>query len=283
MGPRMRSVWQGSIGFDDIGVPVRAYVAAGERRSGLVQVHTTDGGRVRYRRVCEADGAEVPRGEVGRGVLTGGGTSGEVAVLDDDDLAALDPPTARTMRIESFLRPADLDPVHVAGHYYLEPAPDDPGAVTPYVLLVEALRLAERVALVKVTMNRSERLGVLVPRDQLLVLRTLHWPAQVRTPDFPFLHDDVELRLSQVRAAATMIEELTGPYEPEAFSDDYAAALDRLVAAKVEGGDVLRPSAPAGDERVARLLRLLTEAAQSARRDVPAQRETEPEVAPARD
>ncbi|MFF5989016.1 hypothetical protein [Prauserella flavalba] len=89
------------------------------------------------------------------------------------------------------------------------------------------------------------------------MLDTMHWPGEVRTPGFPFLREDVDLRLAEVRAAANMIENLRGDCEPHRYTDDHAAALNALIEARIEGRDVVQPTAAVQDEGVAELLRAL--------------------------
>lgn len=193
----MRTVWKGTIGFGSFAIPVKAYSATGERSTGLTQVHTTDGGRVRYKRVCEVDEAEIPAEEIGKGYAT---PDGDVVVLTDEDLDSLPLPTAQSIQILGFVPPAQIDPLYFVKSYYLEP---EIPALKPYVLLGEALQQAERVALVKVALRQRETLGALSVRGQVIMLDTMHWPDEIRAPDFPFLHTDVDLRVAEVRAAAT--------------------------------------------------------------------------------
>ncbi|WP_027935881.1 Ku protein [Amycolatopsis sp. ATCC 39116] len=252
----MRTVWKGTIGVGSFAIPVKAYSATEEPGSGLHQLHLTDGGRLRFKRVCEVDGAEIPAEEVGRGYALPGG---DVVVLSEAELASLAPESAHSIQVCGFVPPSQIDPVYFIKSYYLEP---EVPATKPYVLLAEALLTAGRVALVKVAIRQRETLGALRVRDQLIVLDTMHWPNEVRRPDFPFLHEDIDVRMPELRAAANLIENLSGDFEPSAFADGYAAALHDLVDAKVEGREVVRPTAAIQDEAVTELLQALQSSAQ---------------------
>ena len=185
----MRSFWKGSIGFGLVSIPVKAYRATEEHGLGLHQVHAADGGRIRLRRFCELDDAEVPAAEVGRAAETGGG---DVVLITEEDLATLPVPTLRTIAVHTFAPPEQIDSLYLSRNYYLEP---DANGVRPYVLFAEALRRSGKVAVVKVAFRQRESMGVLRARDGVLVLATMVWPAEVRTPDFPFLDEDVDVRL----------------------------------------------------------------------------------------
>lgn len=256
----MRSVWKGAIGFGNSAIGVRAYRATEDRRGPLHRVHTADGGRIRYLRVCEAcgpGGEEVPVGQTGKGYALPGG---DVVVLSEEELASLPLPTARSMEILGFVSPGRIDPRYLINTYYLEP---EVASTKPYLLLGEALQHAEKVAVVKVAIRQRETLGALCVRDQVIMLDTLRRHDEVRTPGFPFLHEEVDLRPAQVQAAASLIENMAGDFDPARYGDESAAALTALIEAKVEGHDVVRPTAAAQDEGVEKLLAALQEGARA--------------------
>ncbi|MBN6033392.1 Ku protein [Amycolatopsis sp. 195334CR] len=252
----MRAVWKGTIGFGAYAIPVKAYSATTDRASGLTQVHLTDGGRIQHRRYCEADGTEVPPGEVGKGFPLPGG---DVVVLTDDDLASLPLATAHSIDVLSFVPMEQVDPVYFARTYYLEP---EVAGTKAYVLLSEAMQQAGRVMVVKVALRQRETLAVIRVRDQLLLLETMLWPDEVRAPDFPFQHEDVDVHVGEVRLAARLIDRLAGDFEPENYVDHYQSALNELITAKAEGGELARPAAAVQNAGVTALLAALQSGAE---------------------
>jgi DNA end-binding protein Ku len=263
----MRAVWKGTIGYGAFAIPVKAYSATQESGVTLRQHHQHDGGRVRYRRVCEIDGAEVPLTEIVKGYEMPGG---DVVLLDEDDFATLPLPTAHHIGVHAFAPLAQIDPIYFARSYYLEP---EVAGTKPYVLFSEALQQSGRVAVVKVALRQRETMGVLRVRDQVIVLETMLWADEIRTPDFPFLHSDVDVRLGEVREAVAMIERLAGDFEPQNHTDHYREALEALILAKVEGSEVVQPTAAAQDAGVADLLAALQEGEPA---EIPAQGKRSP-------
>jgi DNA end-binding protein Ku len=253
----MRAMWIGTIGFGSYAIPVKAYSATEDREIPLHQVHETDGGRIRVKRVCEVDGAEVPPEEMVRGYVVPGG---DVVLLSDHELASL-PMPGRTIAIRGFAPQADVDPIWFAKSYYLEP---EPAGTKPYVLFSEALQQSGRIALVTVALRRRETLGALRVRDQVIVLETMLWPDEVRTPDFPFRHADVDIRPGELRRAVNLVEELTGEFDPGRYPDRYREAFQALVQAKIDGAEVVQPTAAEQAEGVTRLLAALQESASEA-------------------
>jgi len=247
----MRSVWNGSIRIGAANIPVRAYGATEEQVTGMHQLHLADGGRIRHRKVCEVDGQAVPAGEVARGYVMPGG---ETVVLTDEDLAKLPLSTSKAIEVQAFAPLAEVDPIYLARAYHLEP---EPAGTKPYVLFSEALQQSGRVAIVKVALRQRESLGLLRVREQVIVLETMLWPDEIRSPEFPFLHQDVDVAEGELAEAVALIDALSERFSPARYSDRYAEALHALVRAKIEGDELVRPTAAKQDEGAADLLTAL--------------------------
>ena len=103
----------------------------------------------------------------------------------------------------------------------------------------------------KVAIRQREALAALRVRDGVLVLETLLWPDEVRTPDFKFLDEDVDVRSQELKMAASLIDTMTEDFDPSLYKDAYREALEALVQAKIEGNEVVRPvgQAVAGGHR----------------------------------
>ncbi|HEX4725873.1 MAG TPA: Ku protein [Pseudonocardiaceae bacterium] len=254
----MRSVWNGTIAFGQVSIPIKAYSATEERGTGLHQLHLADGGRIKLHRTCETDGADVPFVEMGRGYELPGG---DVVMLTEDELADLPLATAHTIDVHAFTPLAQIDPMHFNRSYYL--APEPPG-LKPYALLAEALRQTDQVAVVKVALRQRETLAMLRERDHVIVLTTMLWPDEIRTPDLPILDEDVPVHLRELRAAVALVAELSGDFTPSAYTDEYGIALRNLIQAKVSAGDVRRPTAAQQEVAAAEFVTTLRDATGSA-------------------
>jgi DNA end-binding protein Ku len=233
---QVRSIWKGSLGFGLVTIPVRLYSATEERDVSFHQVRRTDGSRIRYRRVAEADGEEVPYSDIAKGFALPGG---ETVVLTDDDLAELPLTTNRVIDVLGFVPLDQVDPIYFAKSYYLEP--EGPG-VKPYVLLRDALEKSGRAALVKVALRQRETLATVRVRDGVFVLETMLWPDEVRTPEFAFLTEKVEVRPQELAMAASLIDSLADDFVPEQYSDSYREALQAVIDAKIAGHEVVAPA-----------------------------------------
>jgi DNA end-binding protein Ku len=231
----MRSIWKGAISFGLVSIPVKLYTATEERDVSFHQVHRDDGGRIRYKRVCALDGEEVPYADIAKGYELPGG---EMVVLTDEDLADLPLSTSRVVDVLSFVPLDQVDPIYFAKSYYLEP---DKAATKPYLLLRNALERSGMVALVKVAIRTKEVLATLRVRDGVLVMETMIWPDEVRTPEFPFLEEDVTVRPQELTMAESLIDSMAADFDPAQYHDQYREALQQVVDAKVEGREVVEP------------------------------------------
>ncbi|GIE67741.1 non-homologous end joining protein Ku [Actinoplanes palleronii] len=248
----MRAIWKGAVSFGLVSIAVKLYSATEEKDIRFHQVHRTDGGRIKYQRTCSVDGAVVTYDDIAKGYDIGGG---EMVILTDDDFAELPLSTSRAIDVLEFVPAEQIDPILFAKAYYLEP---EGQAAKPYILLRDALRDADRVAVVKIAIRQREQLATLRVRDDVLVLNTMLWPDEVRTPEFGFLDDDIETRPAELAMASSLIDSMAADFQPDDFTDNYRSALQEVIDAKVEGREVVQPeeaedAAPAAIDLMAAL------------------------------
>ena len=261
----MRSMWKGAISFGLVMIPVKLYAATEQKDIAFRQVHREDGGRIRFRRVCSLDGAEVPYEDVAKGYELPGG---EMIVLTDDDLADLPLASSKSIEVMHFTPADQLDPILFNRSYYVEP---ETAGVRAYALLRDALERSGRVAIAQVALRQRESLATLRTRDGVLVLETLLWPDEIRGADFGFLDDDVEVRSQELRMATSLIDSMTVDFDPGEYHDRYREALQELVAAKAEGRDVVQPGEQAPAAASTSLADALRASLAAARGDQPEQ------------
>jgi DNA end-binding protein Ku len=265
----MRAIWKGAVSFGLVSIAVKLYSATEEKDIRFHQVHRTDGGRIKYQRTCSVDGEAVSYDDIAKGYDIGGG---EMVILTDEDFADLPLSTSRAIDVLEFVPAEQIDPILFAKAYYLEP---EGQAAKPYVLLRDALRDAERVAIVKIAIRQREQLATLRVRDDVLVLNTMMWPDEVRTPEFGFLDDDIETRPAELAMASSLIDSMAGSFKPDEFTDNYRAALQEVIDAKIEGREVVQPEeaeeAPAAAIDLMAALKASVERAKQARGEKPSE------------
>jgi DNA end-binding protein Ku len=229
----MRSIWKGSISFVLVSIAVKLYSATEEMDVAFHQVHREDGGRIRYKRVCSICGEEIAYNDIAKGFEL---PDGDMVVLTDDDLAELPLTTSREIDVLQFVPLEQVDPIYFSKSYYLEP---DAKATKAYVLLRDTLEESGKVAIVKVALRRREALATLRVREGVLTMETMLWPDEIREPAFGFLDEKPEVRKQELAMAASLIDSLSGDFDPSEYTDQYREALDSLIDAKVEGRDLV--------------------------------------------
>src|SRR5215468_2177971 len=229
-------MWKGGISFGLVMIPVRLYAATEQKDIAFRQVHRTDGGRIRFRRFCSVCGEEVPYEDVVKGYEL---STGEMVVLDDEDLADLPLPTTKSIEVLHFAPVEQLDPILFNRSYFVEP---EAAGSRAYVLLRDALEQSGKIAIAQVALRQRESLATLRTRDGVLVLETLLWPDEVREASFPFLEQDIEVRPQELTMASSLIDSMTSDFDADAHHDGYREALIDVVEAKVQGRELTQPA-----------------------------------------
>lgn len=236
----MRAIWKGAVSFGLVNVPVRLYSATENHDVKFHQVHAKDGGRIKMQRTCSIDGEIVPYADVAKGFQT---EDGEVVVLTDEDMKSLPSRGSREITVEKFVPAEQIDPILFDKPYYLEP---DASATKAYVLLRDAIAKEQRMAVVTVAIRARTTMAVLRVHDGVIVMQTMLWPDEVRATDFAGIDEDQHATDKELAMADLLIEQLAGDWEPAEYTDDYAEAVEALVEAKIEGGQVAEAAAPEG-------------------------------------
>ncbi|QDP96411.1 Ku protein [Microlunatus elymi] len=258
-----RSIWKGAISFGLVTIPIKLFSATEEKDVSFRQVHPEDGGRIKYKRVCEKCGNEIPYGEIAKGYEL---SDGRMVILDNEDMASLPLPTTKAVEVVQFVGEEDIDPTYFARTYFLEA---ETAGTKPYVLLRDALIKTERCALVKVALRSRESLALIRPKDGMLLMHTMLWPDELRDGSFAAPSADVSVSDAEVAMAQNFIEALAGDFNPDEYTDSYRQAVETLVQSKLEGAELPEEEAPQEAEVVdlVAALRASVEAAKKRREE----------------
>ncbi|GAA1868065.1 Ku protein [Myceligenerans crystallogenes] len=236
----MRAIWKGAVTFGLVNVPVKLYSATEGHDVPLHQVHDADGGRIRYRRVCELDGEEVPYEHIDKAYEDGDAK----VVITRDDLATLPAERDREIGVVEFVPSDQIDPIMLDKTYYLEP---DSKSTKAYVLLRRTLEETERTAIVKFALRQRTRLAALRVRDDVLVLQTLLWADEIREPSFGSLDEPATVTKKELAMSAQLVTSFEADFDPGDYTDEYQVQLRALIDAKIEQGDVIDAEATFGE------------------------------------
>jgi DNA end-binding protein Ku len=237
----MRAIWTGAITFGLVNVPVKVYSATEDHDVALHQVHDADGGRIRYKRVCEIDGKTIPYEHIAKAYDDGERT----VILTPEDLESLPAERSREIDVVEFVPNDQLDPIMFDRSYYLEP---DSKSLKAYALLRKTLEDEDRTAIVNFALRQKTRLGALRVRGNVLVLQTMLWHDEIRAAEFPSLETAPRITERELSLSSALMESFAGDFEPEKFSDEYQEELRRLIDAKLEQGESIDTAVTFGEE-----------------------------------
>lgn len=240
-----RAIWSGAISFGLVNVPIKLYSATSPKTVRFHQLHARDGVRIQQKRVCPADGEEVAFDDVVKGFEI---APDRYVIVRQDELDALDPRHTKTIDIEAFVELADIDPVYYDSAYLVAPST---GGTKPYALLLSAMEQAGKVAIGRFVLRTRQQLCALRPANGVLMLSTMLYGDEVNSPDrLDELGDlaDVQANAREVAMAGQLIEQLSVPFDPTAYRDEYRERVLDLIDRKAAGEDVAvqpQPAAPA--------------------------------------
>lgn len=233
----MRSIWKGTISFGLVTIPVGLYSATEDRTPKFKMLRKGDHSPIRYKRVAEADGAEVPWEEIVRGYEVEKGT---YVVFTEEELEMAAAGGPKTIDVVQFVDDSEIDPIYYKSAYYLVP---ERAGLKAYRILVEALEKTRKVGIAKVALRDKQHLATLRPKDGALVMETMHWPDEIRAPKFEELEEEVEIRPDELRLAEVLIDNLAKPFDPAAFGDPSRERIEELARRKLEGEEIVSPPA----------------------------------------
>jgi len=235
-----RTIWNGSLSFGLVNVPVSLTSAARDLDLHFRQLHKKDGAPIEQRRFCSKEDVEVEWEEVARGFEP---DNGKQVVLTDLELASVQPRKTRTIEIEAFVDLEDVDPIYFDHPWFLLPFGESEGTRRAYQLLLKVMESTDRAALGRFVMRTKEYLVLVRPRDGLLSLTTMLFSDEVRPTDgiAPSARKPAKPKVDQ---AVAVIEALAVDWDPKRYKDCYRERLTRVVRDKKKGKTIKAPEEP---------------------------------------
>jgi DNA end-binding protein Ku len=233
-----RSLWNGTIAFGMVRVPVKLYSATESKAVRFRERHATDGAAIEHRRVCVQEGKEVPYGETVKGFEV---SSGSYVTLSKEEIATADGPGAHMIEIEHFAGREEIDPVYYDRAYNLGPGKLGDEA---YLLLHAALKRSDRVGIGRFVFHNKAQLVALRALEDVIALHTMRFADElVPTGDLEIPAPQRKPSKLEVAAAGALVEQLSASFQPDDYEDTYRAALLELIERKARGETIDAPEA----------------------------------------
>jgi DNA end-binding protein Ku len=235
----MRAIWKGSISFGLVNIPIGLYPATRSENVSFRQLRSDDLSPIRYKRVAEADGEEVPWEKIVKGYEY---EKGQFVIVTDEDFEKAMPEATQSIDITEFVDLAEIDPMFFDTPYYLEP---QKGGKKAYALLRDTLNETGKVGIARVVIKTRQHLAAVKPKGDSLVLELMHFPNEVLEPEGLDLPRDEKLGKKEMDMAKSLVQTMAGKWEPGEFKDEYREKLTRLIEEKVAHGGEALPGAKA--------------------------------------
>lgn len=256
-----RSIWTGSLSFGLVNVPVSLYSATEDKGVHFNQFQSGTSDRIRYKRVNERTGEEVPYAEITKGVEV---EDGEYVILDPSEIETVEQGQTRTIEVTDFVDLEEIDPIYFQKSYYL--APQGKSAPRPYALLHQAMREENKVAIATFVMRGKQHLCAVRPTGDALTLETLYYADEVRSPvkEIETLPVDVKVADKELAAAKMLLSTMTTEWAPESYHDTYVDTLHALIEKKRKTSTITHAEPDAKPTKVVDLMEALQKSVDAA-------------------
>ena len=230
----MRPIWTGAIGFGLVNIPVKMYSATQSSNLNLDMLDKKDHSHIKYQRINEKSGKEVPWGNIVKGYKL----DGEYVVLDEKDFEAASAKKTKTIEISDFVKEEEISTMYYETPYYLEP---DKSGTRPYELLRQALIKTKKVGVASFVMRSKESLAILRPDGDAIILNRIRFEEEIRETDELTLPKNTEVKPAELKMAITLIDQLTAKFDISKYKDTYNEELLKLIKAKAGGKKINVP------------------------------------------
>lgn len=249
----MHTIWKGSISFGLVNIPVKLHAATEDKDVKLRTLHKKCHTPIKYEKVCPVCKEEVKQEDI---VHAYEQTKGKFIILEDEELENLQRKNEeKAVEIIDFVKMSEIDPIYFDKSYYMSP---NEGGAKAYSLLRKALEDTAKVGIAKIMIRAKEKLAVIRVFQNTLVMETIHFPDEVRKPeDVPNVPSNEKITKKELDTAILLIDQLTTPFKPEKYVDEYRKSLLEFIQSKRTSEELVTPLEKESKENVTDLMAAL--------------------------
>lgn len=226
-----RPIWKGYITFGLVNIPVILYSAEKKFDIQFKLVDSRDKSRIRYERINEHTGEEVPWEDVAKGYEY---AENDFILLKEADFKKIAGENSKTINIDSFVNLDSLDHMDFEKPYYLVP---DKKGDKGYVILREILKKTKKIGIAKVIIHTREYLAALMPHEDALVLNILRYHQELRKPtEFDIPKGSLKsykITVKELDIAKQLVASMTTKWKPEDYHDEYRETLEKWIEDRI--------------------------------------------------
>jgi DNA end-binding protein Ku len=237
----MRTIWNGSINFGLVNIPIGLAVAQQRKDVSFRTLHRECGTPIKQKRWCPFHERDVEADELVKGWEF---AKGQFVMVEESDLEAVALTRSQSIDIARFVDLDEVDPIYFDRAYYLAPS-DTPAQRRPYVLLLRAMQEANVAAIGKFVLWGKENLCLIRPLGESLALETLYYAEDIRARDeIDGAVGETEVNEPELEMARQLVASLVGEFDPEEFVNEYRGELKAMLEAKLAGEEIVAPEQP---------------------------------------
>lgn len=250
----MRAIWNGSIGFGLVNIPVKLYSGVQNSNLDLDMLDERDHANIKYQRINENTRKEVPYDNIVKGYFL----KDRYIILDDHDFDEAAPEKNKVIELENFVNIQDINPVYYETSYYT--APEKQG-VKAYALLLQALIKSKKAGIARFVLRNTENLCVIHPMDGVIVITKIRFQEEIRDRDDVKKATDIKISKKEMDMGLALIKQYSSDFDIAGFKDEYTKELLRIIKAKAKGKQVavkkLKPKKAKSDDLYDQLMESL--------------------------
>ncbi|WP_166246331.1 Ku protein [Paenibacillus turpanensis] len=229
----MHTVWKGAISFGLVHVPVKMFTATEDKDISMRLIHERCGTPISYVRSCLHCDSPVESEEIIKGYEY---EKGRFVTFEKNELEAISGEINKEIKIIDFVDITEIDPIYFQKTYFL--APDQTGT-NAYSLLLEAMRQSGKIGIAKVSIRSKSSLAAIRVIDNCISMETIFYPDEIRSvQQVPNLPAEIKVNDKELTMAKMLIEQLSTPFEPEKYQDDYRHSLLDVIQKKIAGEEI---------------------------------------------
>ena len=221
------------ISFGLVAIPIELHTATSENDISFNQLHRKDHSRIRYKKTCGHCGEEVKSEDIVKGYQY---EKDQYVIVTDEEIEKIKTEKDKTIQIIHFANLNQISPVYYDRAYHLLPSA---GGEKAFELLRESLMNEQKVAIGKTVMGSSEKLLVIIPREDGIIIQTMYFHDEVK--DIPVKYQKPKVAVEELKLAQQLISSMDTPYDPAAYHDEYQEKLRGLIETKIAGKKVVAP------------------------------------------
>ncbi|MCJ8014414.1 Ku protein [Paenibacillus sp. KQZ6P-2] len=229
----MHTVWKGAISFGLVHVPVKMFSATEDKDISMRYVHKECGSPLSYVRKCPICEKEVEWEEISKGYEY---EKSKFVLFEKEELEQITEQANKSIAILDFVDLSEIDPIYFQKTYYL--APDQAGG-NAYQLLKEAMRQSGKIGIAKISIRSKSSLAAIRVLEECLAIETMFYPDEIRpVTQVPNLPENITVNEKELGMAQMLIDQLSTPFDPQKYTDDYRERLLKLIEHKVTGEEI---------------------------------------------